>query len=65
MHIFICERLIYVQHIYITHVKRIINNTCLTYEKKHTVESLEFVVARFSWKSWVPLILEFTFSTKQ
>ena len=30
-----------------------------------TVESLEFVVAQFSWNSWVPLIHEFTSSTKQ
>ena len=32
---------------------------------KTTVESLEFVVAQFSWNSWVPLILVFTSSMKQ
>ena len=26
----------------------------------NAVESLEFVVAQFSWNSWVPLIIEFT-----
>ena len=31
----------------------------------NTVESLEFVVAQFSWNSQVPLILEYTSSTKQ
>ena len=31
----------------------------------NTVESLEFVVAQFSWNLWVPLILEFTSSMKQ
>ena len=30
----------------------------------NTVESLEFVVAQFSWNSWVPLIHEFTSTTK-
>ena len=27
---------------------------------KNTMESIEFVVAQFSWNSWVPLIYEFT-----
>ena len=27
---------------------------------ENTIESLEFVVAQFSWNSWVPLIYEFT-----
>ena len=30
----------------------------------NTVESLEFVVAQFSWNLWVPIIHEFTSSTK-
>ena len=37
------------------------NRNSLQSLKPYTVESLEFMVAQFSWNSWVPLILEFTF----
>ena len=30
----------------------------------YTVESLEFVVAQFSWNSWVPLIHEYILNEK-